>query len=780
MTGRAPPSFEALVTYTRKVLEDDEKRMADAGIDAQPSATLDYSSCELHSLPLELVNIFKDRVERLAISHNYLQQVPAELRLSKRLRYLNLRSNKLPCFPDVVLHLPALEILDLSKNMIEVIPEDIKNITSLKFLAIQRNRIRRLPLALGDMPSLCKLIFEDNPIEFPPPEVYQLRSATGNKAEAELCQQVKRFLRSAASWQRSRTSDERVGNADNQALTPRPPKRSVTLGRFPIRPSRGAIQADDGAIVAGPSASVSAAAAAASATVSPPPIPVRSHARDQSAKGSQSENIRARRQGFVPHRSDTSSRWNDQSTTIRPFHARDFSSLSVATSSSETHLSDVASVASVAGRGRLLSGPERSQPPSFVAPNEPPLSHVRGFVSFTASETSSIPSSPVGSRHETLRPRTNMLERRPPHGSAEVRALRRLLYSLFQLCGPVGDAAAAVKDSRLENLAFGANLHVYELDRLVKQLDGSEVAVGAVVLTAVAALDAYAGVARELRRHAPRIIMLTDAAYVRYLMMQLYMTILETRNVCVSLGYAIVSTDKPRESRARSSRTATPTQSQQGRRSGSNGSRQRQRGVTMLQNIGRPGAAPVVPLQRSASSIGPVRNEEDRVIATVRRACDMAAESLPRCMSEFILRKKHADAAAGFVSTETTRYWARAVHDCEVMMAAHASLANAVMHRSITQPQQQREIWQLCDSFVRSWTDLATNVRNLPNNEIDIKTVRAAMRPVQRAVKDLSKSIAESPLYSGPTNANRSEESSPFVTPLAAALGQAVHAGIRM
>ena len=94
--------------------------------------------------------------------------------------------------------------------------------TSLKFLAIARNRITRLPLALGDMTSLSKLKFDENPIEFPPPEVYkpsQDRTATSIEAvkERDVCQKVKRFLKEAALRERLKPNAEEEFRYFNRA-----------------------------------------------------------------------------------------------------------------------------------------------------------------------------------------------------------------------------------------------------------------------------------------------------------------------------------------------------------------------------------------------------------------------------------------------------------------------------------------------------------------------------------------------------------------------------------
>jgi Leucine-rich repeat (LRR) protein len=81
-----------------------------------------------------------------------------------------------------VLHLASLEILDLSHNRIRVLPEGIGNLTSLTVLAISRNKIERLPLSLGDLRRLRLLKFEENPLIFPPPEVYAPESGLASKS----------------------------------------------------------------------------------------------------------------------------------------------------------------------------------------------------------------------------------------------------------------------------------------------------------------------------------------------------------------------------------------------------------------------------------------------------------------------------------------------------------------------------------------------------------------------------------------------------------------------
>ena len=73
--------------------------------------------------------------------------------------------------------------------------------TSLKFLAVARNRISRLPIALGDMHSLSKIKIENNPIEFPPPDVITPSHEHDTPTldidpDRVQCQKIKAFMRS--------------------------------------------------------------------------------------------------------------------------------------------------------------------------------------------------------------------------------------------------------------------------------------------------------------------------------------------------------------------------------------------------------------------------------------------------------------------------------------------------------------------------------------------------------------------------------------------------------
>jgi Leucine-rich repeat (LRR) protein len=90
--------------------------------------------------------------------------------------------------------------LDLSRNKIRLLPESIGNLTSLKVLSISGNRIQRLPLCIGDLDRLALLKFDNNPLTFPPPEVYAqdsdlTRRGNFQQEEAMATDKVKKFLK---------------------------------------------------------------------------------------------------------------------------------------------------------------------------------------------------------------------------------------------------------------------------------------------------------------------------------------------------------------------------------------------------------------------------------------------------------------------------------------------------------------------------------------------------------------------------------------------------------
>ncbi|EMC97600.1 hypothetical protein BAUCODRAFT_122033 [Baudoinia panamericana UAMH 10762] len=790
-----PVTVAELLAYTRKDLNDQAKQQGEVSAEGleggvHTGVTVDLSHKNIHALPVEVIDLIKDKVERLALSHNVQIAIPTQIVQCGRLRYLNLRGNQLRHFPEAVLQLAHLEILDLSKNKLVSIPEDIRSMTSLKFLAVARNKIARLPLALGEMPSLHKLKFHDNPIEYPPLDALTRNydDTTSNidaETERDVCQQVKRFLKAAALRERLK-ADSQENLSESNVETPRPPKRTLTVGRFPVRPNVSGMESMESPMSKSPSGA--------------PPIPLRSHARNQSSNpptsrrpvitplltadhevsrsrsetvsSSASGSLRARRQGLIAPRKPT----------------LDISSSDQASSAASVRASQASTIRAAHSRANSS------------------VSTLNGFLYPSSSgETSSGAVSPIDgsmSRYGAVRRLSSLPENRNSklQSGNGVRAAKRLLFSLFQLHGPIGEVTRAIKDgtpkrTMLERQLFSANALVEELDRLLNRADinceeedkNDEAAVSGILSTSIAALKAYGLVVKELRQHTQRVISLTESVYVRYLMSQVYMTMVESRNICSMLGFKLrspASKSTPRTSRAWSSRTVTPTQPKPL-------NSRRMRGATILQSISSNASlrSMALPMPLSAngsrtntmtslSSFGSTnisRNESftslasstlpsrsntmrsvfdygendeqfDHIYLKLQSACDLARKSLPHCRTEFVTRKESADTAG---QPRAAHHWALAISKCDAVIAANTLLHNRLKVVKVKDPgvRNQKDFWQLCDAFVQSWTDLATEIKDIAQQRIDITTVKTVMRPVQKAVKEVSKTISESPLY---------------------------------
>ncbi|KAK5171328.1 RAM signaling network component [Saxophila tyrrhenica] len=795
--NKTPMTVAGLVAHTKKELDadstDKQAKLLAASVgelpkESQNGATLDLSRQNISALPVEVIELIKDRVERLALSHNPSVALPSQIVECERIRYLNIRWNDLERFPDVVLRMTKLEILDISKNRIEAIPDGIKSMTSLKFLAVARNNIRRLPLALGEMPSLQKLKFDENPIEFPPPDAIKLPKKSGASSleaerEKETCKAVKAYLKDVAMKQRVRTTEEET--SESNVETPRPPKRTATIGRFPIRPSISGIA--NGADLK-----------SSSPSDHPPPIPQRSHARVASTASSTSmtpptpkrpgvaplrangndmmrsrsetaasASLRSRRQGYVPKRdrkvtgelnplaeapSETPDR-SSQASTIKPTHSRATSTLS--TTSSVLHMSG----------GETSSGP--GSPTDMMASQS-------GL---------------------TVRPRRTKTSTIKDDGSGYfARSVQRLAITFHQLQRPIDDVLATLEsstspDPALRRCVAEANATAFRVDDTIRSASSNltRMTKGNLLRMSHQAIKAYAAVAATMKRNVRNTVRQAEAIYLRFLMLQIYSTILELRNICTVLGFTIRDRPNPRDprtSRAWSSRTVTPTQPK-------GPSERRSRRPTVLQTSSsatiRPMAPPPMPVHSNGSSrtntmssmsaatprsgesfsalhssrpnvsrantmrsmmdVSEPDDQFEQIFLKLRMACEQAGQALQSCRIEFHNRRNEALSVS---QPRPASQWKAALEKCDIVSNNTKYLKNRLEMVKVNDPtiRFQRDFWQLCDAFVHSWIDLATEIKDLGSQRgVDVTSVKLIMRHVQKLVKDVSKTISHSPLY---------------------------------
>ncbi|KAL7275971.1 RAM signaling network component [Rhizina undulata] len=218
----------------------------------RPGVTIDLSHQKIANIPLEVIELIKDEIERserhkllilvgftsftltaplkkyskeswrpLALAHNYLTSFSDEFSSLQRLRYLNLRSNFLKEFPAALTRIPSLEILDISRNRLRSLPQDFGSLISLKVLSMSKNKINILPTYICEMNDLKILKLDHNPIVFPPKEILE-----GAEPDRDVwLGNVKKFLRQHAERSGSMqdtesgsSSDEAVGENDYSSL----------------------------------------------------------------------------------------------------------------------------------------------------------------------------------------------------------------------------------------------------------------------------------------------------------------------------------------------------------------------------------------------------------------------------------------------------------------------------------------------------------------------------------------------------------------------------------
>ncbi len=595
------------------------------------------------------------------------------------------------------------------------------------------------------MNSLHKLRFEENPLEFPPPDALQLspdRAASigETEKEKETCQKVKRFLRTAAVKEKPRPfleEDPRYvqiigdnamlmsltdpSSSEEHVETPRPLRRPITAGRFPIRPSISGLD----------SMLESSNSSPAESTV-PPPIPQKSHARVDSSQApllkrpgiaplltgssdanrSRSETVsstislRQRRQGFVPQRKPTGDLEPvsedtprlTQGSTLKPTHVRSTSSVSTVNS---------AHAAATPTSGRL--------------------GNFRKQYSFSMQDPNSKPAAKVA---------------------------KRLTYTLSQLSSPITSIALAITDgaphlSTLGRQRSAAQGDLKELGRLMNQLaSGPESRIKtehekaqSIFRASVNNLRLHRAVTAELKRKAEKAVRHADGLHLRALMIHMHATLVEVRNVCSALGFTLrdspVAHERPRADRAWSNRSVTPTQP----KAPGNRRMPRPAMLTGVSNNAMQRAVPPPPLSSkiessrnntltSQTAISTSRSFDtystlgngnsamsrtntmrsllddsegdeqfDRIFLKLQAACNLASQALPVCRREFHMRK---EAAQNAEQRNIAQQCSLLVSKCEEVIANTRALKKRLEVVKVNDPglRYQRDFWQLCDAFV--------------------------------------------------------------------------------
>jgi len=112
---------------------------------------IDLSRLDLENIPPEVYK-YKN-LEKLDLGYNNLKSDSfTKLNQFHRLKYLNLRHNKLEEFPEAILQLSNLEELDVFTNDITSLPDRLFSLKNLKRLTLESNELTEIS------PLICNLI----------------------------------------------------------------------------------------------------------------------------------------------------------------------------------------------------------------------------------------------------------------------------------------------------------------------------------------------------------------------------------------------------------------------------------------------------------------------------------------------------------------------------------------------------------------------------------------------------------------------------------------------
>lgn len=482
----------------------------------------------------------------------------------------------------------------------------------------------------------------------------------------------------------------------------------------------------------------------------PPPIPQRSHARVASTASSASLTPPTpKRPGVAPLRTNGNDILRSRSETVASASLRQRRQGYVPKRGERKVTGELNPLTEAPSEpGDRLSQASTIKPTHNRATSS--ISTVNSFLNSSGGETSSSGGSPseTATSIETL-PRTRArLPTAIPADSMDnfSKAARRLASTLIQLQRPVESVwgyleAAPGADTNLRSIYAAANSSVFRMEDMLRAMSNgsNRSSPKAVLQRANETLQAYGAIITTIKQNIAHVVRLPDGMHVRTLMLFIYATTVEARNICALLGHAIKEKSSQRDtlraSRAWSSRTATPTQPK-------TPSDRRTRRPTVMRNAStattiRPMAPPPIPVNtaisrqntaiplgsatpRSAEPFLPLSDRPqmsrantmrsmmgsddpddnfEEIFLKLRTACDQASHALIACRTEFMSRKEHARSMS---QPRPAHHWTTALEKCEVVSTHNEMLKKRLEMVKVNDPsvRYQRDFWQLCDAFV--------------------------------------------------------------------------------
>ncbi|KAJ5812193.1 hypothetical protein N7474_008494 [Penicillium riverlandense] len=768
----------------------------------KPKLTIDLGHSRIVRIPEPVVDIIKDEVERISLSNNHLFHIPYRFAECSHLRYLNIRANSFREFPKGVYKLPLLEILDLSRNKITTLPDEIKKLSSLRVLSIMQNRLDDLPPGLSDMNKLQILKVAGNPLQYPLRRTLEdsendmaSSAMTDNEKEVAVTADLKRFLKVR---QQANTPEPEGGNDTSDGTfdppKPQPVKRKLS-SRFPVIPSTG----DNSA----------ASSRSPSLSRPPPPIPVKSHNRMASGQpGATYQMAGLQRPGVTPHTAAERNRSNSEGIIQASFAARnkrmgvitrkntDLGTLDETRRGSyqNSHLRGLSHGSVLRARP---AGPAPANGSGSSSPGSPRGERRRlrdGWV----NRMSSLP------EHKGERGPDEPIIK---CAKGILFALFQVHSHISTLINVI--KRDDTRRHSLEIVFYNASTHVDRLNEalegaetlLTEDPDSSSSVTETVKSECETCIRAYTHVGTQLRHTAAKIVANGDGRYVRSLMLMMYGSLVELRNACASLNVPLRSVNKPLSPTKREGRSViketpatdrfqgpmvTPTRDQtpptrrlrsdttirhpQPPRSPSftssssfNYGRSRSSSRSNLVNTSVPSS---MATPRSGETFPPISTtamprinpltgldeiEEERIFEKIfhqlTSAYTAALQALPLARRQFSRCLEVAEQSRESEGIQIV--WNNLIRRCRFCLEVSEALGIRLSTMKVKEPggglRNQREFWQLCKTFMQSFVELVTDMREVRSMQLLPGDIIIILRPVQKASREAGRLIEASP-----------------------------------
>lgn len=132
---------------------------------AQKTCVCNLAQCDMTEFPGELLDsTLLKKMKALDLSSNKLPSIPPAVENYEVLKSLILENNKLRCIPDEIGKLVKLEILNVSQNLLNSLPSTLCHLKSLREINASKNSLQKFPTQLGGLRNLCHVNLAHNRI----------------------------------------------------------------------------------------------------------------------------------------------------------------------------------------------------------------------------------------------------------------------------------------------------------------------------------------------------------------------------------------------------------------------------------------------------------------------------------------------------------------------------------------------------------------------------------------------------------------------------------------